>query len=273
MKELQQSLDWDVQVKEIKIPGTNRRNRFALTKTGTGELIGIRSNRYYPVYNKDMEMIKERILETNGFTFKGYQQFSNGKRLLAFFENKRKDLQLGGQDVKDYLIIGNSHDTTSKLFIGTSNYMFRCENQFSEKIRSIEWKHNRPFDIEQIQIEEVIQFYEIGRRELYRKMERLKEVEADMELIHRLARQLMGTNEKSEVLMDVPQLKNNKQTIQFLNCIEQEVLELGPTLWGVFNGVTRYTSNYLKGNPGFGVVNGKGEQMNRELMEFCLSHC
>ncbi len=71
---------------------------------------------------------------------------------------------------------------------------------------------------------------------------------------------------------DLPQLKNNKQTILFLKCIEEEILDLGPTLWGVFNGVTRYTSNHLKGKPGFGVVNGKGEEMNRKAMELITEY-
>jgi hypothetical protein len=35
--------------------------------------------------------------------------------------------------------------------------------------------------------------------------------------------------------------------------------------------VTRYPSNHLKGNPGFGVVNGLGEKMNREAMGILIN--
>jgi len=158
----------------------------------------------------------------------------------------------------------------NKLFVSTSNYMFRCENQFSEKIRSFEKRHNRPFNINEIKIEEIIHSYDEGRRNLYLKMERLKEVQVDMKLIQQLAIQLLGTESRKEQVNDRSQLKGNKQTILLLNCIEQEILDLGPTLWGVFNGVTRYTSNHLKGKPGFGVVNGKGEEMNRVAMKFLM---
>ena len=92
---------------------------------------------------------------------------------MAFFEN-RGQFKLCGQDVKDFLIIGNSHDTSSKLFVGTSNYMYRCENQFSSKIRNIEWKHTKVFDIDFLNIHDIIHSYEDGRRELYEKMARLK---------------------------------------------------------------------------------------------------
>lgn len=266
MKELAQKLNWDVEIQSIQIPGREESNRYALLRSDDKSLIGIRSDRYHPVYNSDMELIKERVLETEGFSFKGYEEFQNGKRILAFFENKRKDLQLCGQDVKDYLIIGNSHDTSSKLFVGTSNFMYRCENQFTEKIRTIEHKHNRIFDIDKLQINEIIQTYELGRRNLYGKMERLKQTEANMGLIQHLAITLLGSEQKNDRLEVNQSLKNNERTIQLLHCIETEILDLGPTLWGVFNGVTRYTSNHLKGKQGFGVVNGLGERMNREAL-------
>ena len=268
--EMAQTLNWEIELKPVIVPGVEQNTKQALVRSDNKKLLGIRSNNYHPVFNSDMELMKNRILEKGQFDFKGYEEFQDGKRILAFFENK-KEFKLCGDRIKDYLIVGNSNDATSKLFIGTSNYMFRCENQFSEKIRSIEWRHDKPFDIDRIQIDEILCSYRQGRKELYGRMERLKSIEADMELVKRLAMKLMGTEKNTDKMLEVPTLKNNKQTIQILNCIEQEILELGPTLWGVFNGVTRYTSHHLKGNQGFGVVNGLGERMNRQAMEMLLT--
>ena len=262
-----ETLTWEIEAQPIHIPGQRELAQKALVRSDNGKLLGIRSKHYYPVFNRDLEAIKERILRTNAFDFKGYQEFQGGKRILSFYENKQKNLQICGENVKDYLIVGNSNDASSKLFVGTSNFMFRCENQFSEKIRAYERRHDRPFNINEIRIDRLIQSYEIGRRNLYRKMERLKKAEANIELIQQLALQLMGTIEQTDRLEKaIP--KKRKQTLLLLDCIETEIKDLGPNLWGVFNGVTRYTSNYLKGNPGFGVVNGLGEKMNREAMEF-----
>lgn len=82
----------------------------------------------------------------------------------------------------------------------------------------------------------------------------------------------MGTERDQDKIMEVPMPINNKQTLLLLDCIEREILDLGPTLWGVFNGVTRYTSNHLKGTQGFGVVNGLGEKMNREALGFITNY-
>ena len=269
---MQQQLDWELDIKPVFVPDIADNGRQALVRSDNGRLLGIRSKNYYPVFNRDMELIKDRILASNLFSFKGYEEFQKGKRILAFFEN-RGQFKLCGQDVKDFLIIGNSHDTSSKLFVGTSNYMYRCENQFSSKIRNIEWKHTKVFDIDFLNIHDIIHSYEDGRRVLYQKMARLQEVRADVQIIRHLATQLMGSVERTDTELVVPQLKQSKQTIQLLECIETEIRELGPTLWGVFNGITRYTSNHLEGKPGFGIVNGRGEEINRIALNSLFAHC
>ena len=65
--------------------------------------------------------------------------------------------------------------------------------------------------------------------------------------------------------------QEEKQLILFYDCLKREVSELGFNLWGILNGVTRYTSNHLTGNKGFGVVNGRGERLNRQAMNYLMS--
>lgn len=98
-------------------------------------------------------------------------------------------------------------------------------------------------------------------------MDKLKEVKASPELVRQLAIKLICSERDRDKLMEVPMPKNNKQTLLLLDCIEREILDLGPTPWGVFNGVTRYTSNHLKGKQGFGVVNRMGEKINRAAIK------
>ena len=266
MENLKQSLNWEIKLKEIQIPGKKGKNPIALLRSDDDSLLSIRTERYHPVYNSDLMILKERVRRTRAFIFKGFQEFQNGKRILAFFENHR-ELKLCGQDVKDYLIIGNSNDASSKFFIGTSNYMYRCENQFSAKIRTFERRHDVPFNPNLIDIEELFISYEMGRRNLYQQMERMSHVRVDRTLPRRLALQLLDIHHSDHIECIFPK---NKQLDLLISCMENEMDALGPTLWGVFNGVTRYTSNHLNGNPGFGIVNGLGEKMNREAKSFLM---
>jgi len=265
MNELTQVLNWEVQIEELVLPGNRKTDRFALTRSDTGEILSVRSERYYPVFNKDLEAIRKQLVEQSGFRFHGYQEFQNGKRILEFFENPSPNLHICGQKVRDYLIIGNSHDTSSKLFVGTSNFMIRCENQFSEKIRAFERRHDRPFLIHDVPITEVLKNYDLGRKKLYARMELLRKKTADDRIVHSLVKQLLGTLDQTDRLeRAIP--KSMEQTNLLLSCIYREMEDLGFNQWAVMNGVTRYTSNHLKGNQGFGVVNGKGERLNREAM-------
>lgn len=267
---MKEKLNWEIEVSPIPCKVSKKVLGKLLTRSDNGAALGIRSKNYHPVYNRDLEKLKKRIVRTGAFTFKGYEVFGKGKRILAFFENNRKNLQICGEPVQDYLIIGNSNDASSKLFVGTSNYMWRCQNQFSEKIRSFEHIHNSPFRPKDIRIEGIIETYEQGRRELYEKMEHLKKIPADMDIIQQLAIKLLVRENQNDRLENPKALNNSPRHLQFLKCIELEMKDLQPTLWGVFNGVTRYTSNHLKGNPGFGVVNGLGERLNREALTFLL---
>ncbi|MFN5878374.1 MAG: DUF932 domain-containing protein, partial [Flavobacteriales bacterium] len=218
MNELTQHLNWEVKTDKIILPGNKETNRFVLTRSDNGDILSVRSDRYHPVYNRDLEHLRKRITDRSGFRFKGYQEFQKGKKILAFFENPAQNISICDQKVKDYLIIGNSHDTTSKLFVGTSNYMIRCENQFSEKIRSFERRHDRPFNIKELNIEVILNNYESGRRKLYHRMERLQQRRADQETIRELVRQLLGTMDYSDRL-ELPnrELKPNEQTLQMLD--------------------------------------------------------
>jgi hypothetical protein len=267
MNLLTQQLDWDVQVEEIVLPGNRKTERFALTRSDNGQLLSIRSERYHPLFNKDLEELRCRITDQTGFSFKGYQEFQKGKKILAFFENPNKNLNICGQEVKDYLVIGNSHDTTSKLFVGTSNFMVRCENQFSEKIRTFERRHDQPFNINDLAITAMLNNYEDGRRRLYQRMEYMRMKPAEKNTIRHLIDQLFGSLENTNC-HDRKFQKNREQSKLLLQCIQREISDLGMNYWALLNGVTRYTSNHLNGNPGFGIVNGKGEKLNRKALNF-----
>ena len=261
------NLKWEVLTNPVSINGVNYNSKKALLRSDTGELIGIRSKHYHPVFNKDLNLLKNKLIQNNLFEFKGFSELQNGKKILGYFKCS-ENLNIINQPVRDYLIIGNTHDATSKLFIGSSNYMIRCKNQFSEKIRNIEWRHDKPFDLSKINIDELIHSYLIGRQKIHREMEILENKTARFSTIQRLAFNLMENSRDKNKIEDN---KHSRKTIQLINCINREMRVLGPNLWAVFNGVTMYTSNYLKGNPGFGIVNGEGERMNRVAKQFLLN--
>lgn len=260
-------LNWEIIEAPISIGEKVEPSQKALVRSDNQKLLGIRSKHYFPIFNRDLDSIKEKIVGTKHFLFKGFEEFNHGKRILLFFKNRRNDFTMCGQNVKEYLIVGNSNDASSKLFVGTSNYMYRCQNQFSHRISDFEWKHDRPFDIDKLNVMELINTYDSGRKELYSTMNDLQNVRIERGLMYELAQKLLHSEKRMDQLESYIVPKRDERFDQLIECIETEINELGPTLWGLFNGVTRYTSNHIKGKPGFGVVNGIGEKMNREALD------
>ena len=95
--EMTQKLNWEVELRPIDYAGNNNTDRYALVRNDTQKLIGIRSKNYHPVYNRDLELIKNKILKVGGFNFKGYQEFSGGtfKTLLHSIANPPPKSQIG----------------------------------------------------------------------------------------------------------------------------------------------------------------------------------
>lgn len=268
---MKQRLNWEIEEQQVLIGDYKETSQKALVRSDNKNLLGIRSKYYHPIFNRDLEAIKEKVLDTNLFLFKGYEEFNSGKRILLFFQNIDKELSMCGEKVQDYLIIGNSNDASSKLFVGTSNYMFRCENQFSERIRTFEWKHDRPFNLNDIDIPQLVSTYETGRRRLYKNMSELKQVKISRSLMYELAEELLNSEKLTDKIENTVIPMKSERYRQLIQCINTEINELGPTMWGLFNGVTRYTSNHINGKPGFGIVNGIAEKMNREALKIIRS--
>ena len=55
-------------------------------------------------------------------------------------------------------------------------------------------------------------------------------------------------------------------------CTEEEISDLSPTRWGLFNDVTWHTPNHLKSKPVFGVANVVVEEMKKKTLLFITEY-
>jgi hypothetical protein len=243
-------------------------------RSDTGAILSINSNRYRVFSNQKFERLIDRLVNLSGFEFMGYEEFQNGKRVLGFLKNTRPNLKICGQAVKDYLVIGNSHDGSSKIFIGTSNFIFRCENQFTEKIRTYELTHIHELDFSDQDLTRLLDVYEHSRRNYYRSMEQLSLVPLTNDMVKELVNKLLQTEQsafaKSEVVNRYPmndQMTNKER--MFRESIVKETAALGNNLWGLFNGVTHYATHHINSNS-FLNSNGASLEFNQKGLNICL---
>lgn len=274
MKNLKKTFNWEVIENPVFINGIQHPKKKALMRSDTGAILSINSNRYRVFSNQKFERLIDRLVNLSGFEFMGYEEFQNGKRVLGFLKNTRPNLKICGQAVKDYLVIGNSHDGSSKIFIGTSNFIFRCENQFTEKIRTYELTHIHELDFSDQDLTRLLDVYEHSRRNYYRSMEQLSLVPLTNDMVKELVNKLLQTEQnafaKSEVVNRYPmndQMTNKER--MFRESIVKETAALGNNLWGLFNGVTHYATHHINSNS-FLNSNGASLEFNQKGLDICL---
>ena len=274
MKNLEKTFNWEVIESPVVINGQVQPNKKALMRSDTGAILSIKSNRYRVFSNQKFEQLIDRLVNLSGFEFHGYEEFQNGKRILAFLKNTRPNMKICGQDVKDYLVIGNSHDGSSKIFIGTSNFIIRCENQFTEKIRTYELTHIHEMDFTDAGLIRLLDVYEHSRRNYYRSMEQLSLVPLTNDMVKELVNKLLQTEQPAFAKSDLenrsplpPQLSNKER--MFRESIVKETAALGNNLWGLFNGVTHYATHHINSNS-FLNSNGASLEFNQKGLDICL---
>jgi hypothetical protein len=228
---------------------------------------------YEPFYNADLITLVERIEQMSDFRCVGFEQFQKGKRILAFLKDYRR-VPLLNDSAEHYLIIGNSHDQSSKIFMGLSNFMFRCENQFSRELYNLRIKHTQRLEMTDQDIHELLQNYEKGKmeqiylsRELSKREIGIEELEKFMEYMV----PVVGANDQMSNQDNDTLRRTRKRRREMMESIQLEMKDLGKNAWGMFNGVTYFTSNRLRGNPGFGNTNGIAQNLNARAWDYCTS--
>lgn len=260
------SIDWEIESKQIAILGNDNpiNGYHALSRNDTGNVISVFKKSYVFYPNADFVNTANKISAVTGYPIEGFQEVNGGKRVLAYLKNTNKDFKLVGQDLEDYLILGNSHDGSTSLFLGNSSTIIRCMNQFGTIIQNMKFRHTKSMEEKMEDIIHEIENYFIGVKRLAGSFERMREIKIDKQIIEALALRLFEV----ENLTDVTPNKLSKIN-DFKASAEQEIDALGSNMWGLFNGVTQYTTHKLTTrNPTLGNFWGQAGDMNRKALLF-----
>lgn len=258
---IDRNLNWDVEEKVIRYDNKIVPNKKALVRTDNQELLAILSNAYKVFSNEELKDLCRDIERNTNYRLNRFVELGRGKKILAFLENI--DLQsINGTPVKEFLVIGNSFDGSSALFIGYNSHMIRCENQFTDATRIVSSKHLKGRIDDDFAITEILAQFQRQKIATLRKFEKMEQTKVSDREINRLINLLLGeTNQE--------QMRPKEQRLRA--SIRREMAHFGNNAWGLFNGVTHYTSNVINnGNNTFGNVSGSSQRMNNQAMRFLM---
>ena len=224
---------------------------FGLLNTKTNEVINTCKAGYGVSQNADIvDMILkgtknfgEKLSVTKAGAING------GRRVYMQLAIEGKG-KVGDDVITRYVTIIDSNDGTTGLSIGIGDLVMHCENQFFKFYKAGEAKFRHTATIEQ-KIASIPQLVEIA---LGKSLEQIKiynrflSTPLTKNLADKMVNHVLGYDRVMTSPSDFEKL--GKRSLDMMNtlygCIETETDIVGKNLWGVFNGVTRYTTHHQK---------------------------
>jgi phage/plasmid-like protein (TIGR03299 family) len=266
-------LDWRVRSEGVQttsgiiIPKT-----ISLIREDNNDPLGIHTEGYDPYQNEELLELLLKVSEQSGLKYHSGGSFDGGRKV--YLQLKSDDLDLpGGDIVKGYISGFNSFDGSTSLAFGNYNYTVSCRNSFWRGYHTVEsrFRHSQKM---RLRLDEIL--FKVDRllaeeQDTFQKIKRLGEIKLDP-AVKQLVTNLMFDLDKEEKLDKEYSTRKKNQLITFETDLQNELASKGETLWGLFSGVTKFTTHSMKKTDNseakiFGMAGRKERQVWNELVE------
>lgn len=242
----QTNLNWTVRkepiqtVSGIEIPGA-----FAIVREDTQEAFPkTMMEAYQPFQNFELIDLLDQVAGSAGVTIHKGGFFKGGRR--TYVQLKSEDLVLGNDRVEGYLTGINSFDGSTSLAFGPSNITISCQNTFFAAFRDMDTKIRHTKNMS-VKIDAVLRHLGIVKQEeerIFSSIRQLSEIGIGLNNIDDVIKALFEIeNPTTYQTDDLVSTKKKNQIDQFHLDLRQEMNQKGENAWGLFSGVTRFTTH------------------------------
>jgi len=260
-------LNWKVNSEPIQtVSGIAIPGKVALVRDDTQKILGIHGNSYEPYQNEELLELLYKINKSTGLELHTGGCYKGGEKI--WFQLKSNDLILGNDKIEGFVSGFNSFDGKTALAFGNSSITISCMNAFWRGYREVGTRL-RHSSLMKPKIEEVLSRIDVLMDEekiMFREIKRLSETTMAMTTKDLITKKIFDIN--IEDRLDSPELSKRKknQILRFNYDIGVEVGQKGDTLWGLFSGITRYTTHSMKnGDNSEAKMFGRTGNMERKI--------
>lgn len=264
------SLNWEVEEQAVyDAEGNIIPDWKSIRRNDDLRCLNICKGSYTPTPNQMLTECAEKLAEQTGFTIAGFDTYQQGRKVLAFLQNP-KDNEIAGHQLKDYLLIGNSHDYSSGFWIGNTTMMIRCSNQFTKRNQQFTISHTVNSKERISKLLHSFDNYLQQNKLLYHEFQCFANVPITLDTIDRAIAEVLDIQLQNTI-------STRKKNIhhQATASIHRECFDLGKNLWGLFNGFTHFTTHVKKAKEKtFGNALGSMADINDKAYNYCktLAH-
>lgn len=267
-------LNWKVRTEGLQTSsGIIIPDKIGIVREDDNTILGIHSNGYLPYQNEQMMELLFKVSNQTGLEIHRGGMFGGGRKV--FVQLKSNDLTLGTDRIEGYVTGINSFDGSTSLSFGPSSKTISCQNTFFGVYKDLNSKvrhtKNMELKIDDIcrQIEGVVQ----EEKNVFGSIVKMSETRFDDVIKDRVIKSLFNIDKNVDI-KDVDSLSNVTQNklSKFYVDLNGEIQEKGDNIWGLFSGVTKYTTHSLgkednSENKMFGTYGNRERHIFKQLVE------
>lgn len=268
------NLNWTVRQEELQtISGISIPNKKAIVREDNNTIVGVHSDGYQPYQNYELMDLLYQVSGRTGLEVHRGGDFKGGGRI--YVQLKGNDLKLGNDRIEGYLTGVNSFDGSTSLSFGHSNTTISCMNTFFRVMKGLQHKvrHTKSMSLK---VEDICRSLDIvleEEKETFRIITQLSETRTNLSLREKVTRKLFGFKPDFD-LYDSSQLSTRTQNnlSRFYIDLNGELQQKGDNMWGLFSGVTKYTTHSYSKNDNteaklFGGIGQVEQEIFSDLMQ------
>ena len=245
-------LDWSVRTEPIQTEsGITIPNKMSIIREDTNKYLSICSSDYYPYQNEELMNLLEKVSGLTGLDVHTSGFFGDGQKVFIQLKsgNQTIDNVGGKKDIIEGFVTGiNSFDGSTSLSFGPSNITISCMNTFYSSYKQLENKirHTKNMGVRVDEICRSVSGVVEEEKEIFSNIKKLSETRFDDVIKDRVVRSLFRID-KDVNLKDMDSINGitRNRLSRFYIDLNGELQEKGDNLWGLFSGVTKYSTHSM----------------------------
>ena len=248
---VQTGLDWNVRSEETQTVSGIKLDKVALVREDTNEILGVHSNGYATYQNSQLADLLQKVSSSTGLDIHRGGEFGGGKKV--FIQLKSNDLKLGNDRVEGFVTGINSFDGSTSLAFGNSNLTISCQNTFFAAMKNLsKVRHTKNMELRIDEICRGVDMLVDEEKKMFNNITKMSETRYDKSLTDKITKKLfdidMNISLENYLMKDEISTAKKNKVSRFYIDLNGELQEKGDNLWGLFSGVTKYTTHSLSKN-------------------------
>ena len=282
----QNGLNWNVVKKPLMYAGecTPEANNglhstpyYGIVREDTGEVFTTVSDGYEPTQNNTIIETMQEIAGENDLEIVKALPLHGGRKVVVQMKKPTEHKVIIGHDpTEQYVYAINGHDGSSSLKFGFMNKVIFCQNQFAWLSGNAfsGYRHTKSIQDKVKELPKIINFTD--QEERLADLQSFSKQSATPTLVNNLIDYLTNTDKLDLHASDISSRKQN-MIYHMAHCIDTEMHRISHTKWGVFNGVTKYTT-HKKSAPNRehgkqeSILTGSCNKMNEKAFNFLKAY-